>query len=90
MTPASYFFAFLVSTLFGAAFHLWQGGGARWLLLYLLTGWVGFAAGQVAGQFAGLHFFNAGELNLLTASAGCVLALFLARWLATRDTEAKE
>lgn len=90
MTTASYFFAFLLSTLFGAAFHLWQGGGARWLLLYLLAGWVGFAAGQVAGQLSGFHFFSAGQLNLLPASAGSVLALFLARWLANRDEEAKE
>lgn len=90
MTTAAYFFAFLVSTLYGAAFHLWQGGSARWLLLYLLAGWVGFAAGQVVGSLVGPHWFNIGALYIVPASLGSLIALFTARWLATRDAESKE
>lgn len=90
MTTAAYFFAFLISTLYGAAFHLWQGGSARWLLLYLLAGWVGFAAGQVVGGLVGFTLLNVGALNILSASLGSFIALFAARWLATRDAEAKE
>lgn len=90
MTTASYFFAFLLSTLYGAGFHLWQGGRARWLLLYLLSGWVGFAVGHVAGGLVDITFFSVGGLHVLPASLGSVIALFTARWLATRDAEAKE
>jgi len=90
MTTSAYFFAFLISTLYGAGFHLWQGGRARWLLLYLLTGWVGFAVGHIVGGWVGFTYFSIGELHVLPATLGSLIALFTARWLATRDAEAKE
>ena len=90
MTAASYLFGFLLSTLYGAAFHLWQGGGARWLLLYLLAAWVGFAAGHLIGGLVGFTFLSAGPLHILPATLGSAIALFTARWLANRKTEAKE
>ncbi len=90
MTTATYFFAFLLSTLYGAAFHLWQGGNARWLLLYLLSGWVGFAVGHIAGGLVGFTLLSVGALHVLPASLGSLIALFTARWLANRDAEAKE
>lgn len=90
MTAAAYFLAFLLSTLYGAAFHLWQGGSARWLLLYLLAGWVGFTAGHVVGELVGFTFFSAGSLHVVPATLGSLIALFTARWLANRDADAKE
>ncbi len=33
----------------GLLFHIWRGGGWRWLLADFLAGVVGFAVGQVAG-----------------------------------------
>jgi len=90
MTTASYFLAFLLSTLYGAIFHLWQGGRARWLLLYLLTGWVGFAVGHIVGGMVGITFWSIGELHVLPATMGSAIGLFTARWLATRDVEARE
>jgi hypothetical protein len=90
MTTGSYLFAFLLSTLYGAGFHLWQGGGARWLLLYLLAGWVGFAAGHFVGGWVGFTFMSAGALHILPATLGSGIALFTARWLANRETEEKE
>lgn len=90
MTTAAYFLAFLIATLYGAVFHFWQKGGARWLLLYLLTGWVGFAVGHIVGGMVGLTFWSVGSLHILSASIGSGIALFAARWLATRDAEAKE
>lgn len=88
MTAGSYLFAFLLSTLYGAGFHLWQGGSARWLLLYLLAGWVGFAVGHLIGGQVGFTFFSAGALHVVPATIGSAIALFTARWLATRDAEA--
>jgi hypothetical protein len=89
MTTASYLLAFILSTLYGAGFHLWQGGGSRRLLLYLLTGWVGFAAGQFAGAITGFSLWSAGALHIVPASLGSLLALFLAHWLTTRNVEAQ-
>ena len=87
MTFGSWLFGFILSTLYGAGFHLWRGGGARALLLYLSAGWVGFAAGQFTASQIGFTFLSAGQLHLLPASLGSVLALFAARWLAERNTE---
>ncbi len=90
LTAGSYLFAFLLATLYGAGFHLWQGGNARQLLLYLLTGWVGFAVGHFVGGWVGFTFFSAGALHILPATLGSLIALFAARWLANRDAEAKD
>ena len=84
MTTASYLLAFILSTLYGAGFHLWQGGSSRRLLLYLLTGWVGFAAGHFAAAITSFTLWSAGALNILPASLGSLLALFLANWLMRR------
>ncbi len=89
ITPASYFLAFLLATLYGAAFHLWQGGAARWLLLYLLSAWVGFAAGHIAGGLVGFTMWSVGTLHVLPATLGSAIALFTARWLANRDRDAE-
>jgi uncharacterized membrane protein YeaQ/YmgE (transglycosylase-associated protein family) len=90
LSPASYFLAFILATLLGAGFHVWQGGAARWLLLYLLTGWVGFAVGHVVGGLVGFTLFSVGNLHVVPAILGSAIALFTARWLAQRDADAKE
>ncbi len=77
--------AFTLSTIFGAGFHVVEGGGARRLALYLLAGWVGFAVGQLAGDALGITFLKIGVVNALIASLGSLLALFTARWLATSE-----
>jgi uncharacterized membrane protein YeaQ/YmgE (transglycosylase-associated protein family) len=89
MTTGAYLLAFILSTLYGAGFHLWQGGSARSLLLYLLAGWVGFVAGHLVGGRVGFTLWSAGPLHILPASLGSLIALFTARWLARRETEAK-
>jgi len=89
MTTGAYLLAFLLSTLYGAGFHLWQGGGARWLLLYLLAGWVGFAAGHFVGGWVGFTIWSAGPLHIIPASIGSIVALFTARWLAEREIQSR-
>ena len=79
------FLAGILSTLYGALFHLWQGGGARRLALYLLAGWLGFALGHVVGNALDLELMKVGALNVLTATLGSGLALFAARWLAASE-----
>jgi hypothetical protein len=79
--PSTLLLAVAVATIYGAAFHVWQGGGARRLALYLLAGWLGFTLGHLLGNLLGLHLVMIGELNIFTATLGSALALFLARWL---------
>ena len=80
--PATLLLAVAFATIYGAGFHLWQGGGARRLALYLLAGWLGFALGHLLGNLLRLEFLMIGQLNFFTATVGSALALFLARWLA--------
>ncbi len=89
MTTGSYLLAFILSTLYGAGFHLWLGGSSRRLLLYLMAGWVGFIVGHLVGGFVGFTFLSAGPLHIIPASLGSVIALFTANWLANREAESR-
>jgi hypothetical protein len=53
MSLPSILFGVLLSTLYGAAFHLWRGGGLGRLVLYLVLGWIGFWAGQILASSLG-------------------------------------
>lgn len=88
MTLPTLLLAFALSTIYGAGFHLWQGGGARRLALYLLSGWLGFALGHFLGDSLGLRLFSIGALNWLTATLGSAIALFASRWLVTDEAAA--
>jgi len=82
MTLPGLLIAAVISTLYGAAFHVWQGGGPRRLLLYLPASWVGFALGQAVGMLIGLRFLMIGPVNWGLATVGSALALLAAWWLA--------
>jgi hypothetical protein len=71
----------LVSTGLAALFNLWQGGSARDLVLYLVAAWLGFALGELLGDWIGLDLLMIGEVHMAEACLTCGLLLFLARWL---------
>jgi hypothetical protein len=71
----------LLSTALAALFNLWQGGSVRDLALYLIAGWLGFAVGELLGDWLGLDLFMIGQVHAVEASLTCGLLLFLARWL---------
>jgi hypothetical protein len=77
----------LISTLIGAAFHLLRGGGLGRLILYLLLGWVGFWAGQLAAVQLQWSFWTIGQLHLGMAAAGSLLFLSIGHWLSLIDVE---
>ncbi|QPC81101.1 hypothetical protein G4Y79_15470 [Phototrophicus methaneseepsis] len=79
MPGPNFVFAFMVATLIGAAFHLIVGGGARQLALYLLSGWIGFTLGQSLGNVLNASILQIGEINIVLASVGALLALIAAR-----------
>lgn len=85
MSLPSYLFGFLLSTLYGAAFHLWRGGGAGRLSLYLISGWAGFWAGQWLAEKIGWTFFSLGPLHLGMATITSAVVLLIAHWLSLVD-----
>lgn len=85
MTLQTLLLAFTLSTLYGAGFHLVQGGSSRRLALYLLAGWLGFALGHFVGASLGISVLKVGALHIFSASAGSLVALLAARWLAASE-----
>ncbi len=76
---------FLLSTVYGAVFHLLIGGPPRKLLLYVLSSWVGFTLGHFVGDLLGIEALKMGAIHLLAASIGSWLALILSWFLSTRN-----
>ncbi|NWF68594.1 MAG: hypothetical protein HXY40_05875 [Chloroflexi bacterium] len=72
---------FILATLYGALFHLFFGGDARRLALYLLAGWVGFGLGHVLGETFEINILNIGPLRVVAASIGALVALLVANVL---------
>lgn len=89
MTLPNLFFGFIISTLYGAAFHLWRGGGAGHLLLNLILGWVGFWIGHVIAEQLGWTFANIGPLNLGSATIFSLVFLGVGQWLSLVEVERK-
>ncbi len=71
----------VMSSLYGAGFHIWRGGGLRRLLLFLVLAWIGFWTGQIAGVQFDLAIGKVGTLLLGPATAGSLAFLFLGNWL---------
>ena len=90
MTAPAILLGFLLSTLYGAAFHLIRGGGAGRLLLDLILGWLGFWIGHFLGARLGLDFAMVGPLHLGMATAGSLLFLFIGNWLSLAEPADKD
>lgn len=78
---------FLLSTIYGAVFHLIIGGPPRKLLLYVAVSWVGFAVGHFVGDLLGIEILKLGAIHLLAASVGSWLALILSWFLSARTAQ---
>jgi uncharacterized membrane protein YeaQ/YmgE (transglycosylase-associated protein family) len=77
----------ILSTLYGALFHLWRGGNAGRLLLYLLLAWIGFWLGQLIANYFNVSFDTLGQLHLLFATLGSLIFLAIGYWLSLVQTE---
>lgn len=79
----------ILSTLYGALFHLWRGGNAGRLLLYLILSWIGFWIGQLIGNLLHISFDTLGQLHLLFATLGSLIFLGIGFWLSLVQAEPK-
>jgi len=75
--PPVFLISALISTFYGAVFHVWRGGNARRLALFLSAGWIGFGLGQLIGALIGWNIGMLGEVHLIEASAGSLIALLI-------------
>lgn len=81
MTPQAFLFGALVSTLIGALFHLWRGGGLKRLLLYIALSWIGFWGGHFLAAQLEWTFAAVGSLNLGMGIILAILVLVVGYWL---------
>jgi hypothetical protein len=87
MTIPALILGIILSSLYGAAFHLWRGGSLGRLILYLILSWAGFWIGQFLATRIGFSFVNVGPLHLGIATIGSILFLAIGYWLSQGDTE---
>jgi len=73
--PPALLLSALLSTAYGAAFHFWRGGGLRRLGLFLVAGWIGFGLGQLVGMLIEWNVGMLGEVHLVEATIGSLIAL---------------
>jgi hypothetical protein len=81
MTLPAFIIGVVISSLYGAAFHLWRGGGFWRLILYIVLAWIGFWIGHFFGNLLGITVFRLGPLQLGTATLGAALTLVIGYWL---------
>lgn len=74
----------LLATAYGTLFHFLLGGPIQRIPVYIVASMIGFAIGHFVGSFLGVGLLKLGTLQMLTASIGSWVALFIAWWLAGR------
>lgn len=81
MTMPAFLFGFLISTLYGAVFHLIKDGGPGRLLLYVAFSWIGFWGGHLLADQLGWMLWSIGPLRFGVATFGSIFFLILGNWL---------
>jgi hypothetical protein len=81
MTIPTLIFAFLISSLLGALYHLIRGGGLGRLFLNLFLSWAGFVLGHFAGLWQGWLLFPMGQLDLGLSILGSLILLVVVDWI---------
>ncbi|MCJ7724422.1 MAG: hypothetical protein MUP03_09840 [Anaerolineales bacterium] len=87
MTFPSFFLGLLISTLYGALFHLIRGGGLGRLLFYLILAWIGFWGGHLLADWLGWSFGMLGPLNLGLATILSLIVLVVGYWLSLIEVD---
>ncbi len=61
-------FGVLLSTLYGAIYHLLRGGSTKMMLVFILLAWIGFWLGDALAWNLDWYFFGIGNLNAGTGT----------------------
>jgi hypothetical protein len=75
MTIPTLIFAALISSLYGALYHLIRGGGPGRVFSCLLFSWAGFALGHFIGIWQEWVLLPVGQLNLGLSTLGSLILL---------------
>ncbi|MBT7782187.1 MAG: hypothetical protein HN741_04620, partial [Anaerolineae bacterium] len=75
MNLPSFFLGILISSLFGAIFHLFRGGGPKRIFFYLILAWLGFFIGHFLALWFGWVLYPIGALDVGVASLGALFFL---------------
>jgi hypothetical protein len=87
MTIPALIIGVVISTLYGAVFHLLRGGSLGRLILYIMLSWLGFWIGNSIGEQMGWIFWSMGPLRLGMATLGSVVFLGVGYWLSLVKVE---
>ena len=79
--PPYILLSLLVGGMYGVLFHLWRGKSIRDLIIYLLTGIIGFGLGQALAGFLGFNFMLLGPVHIVEATVIGWISLFVIQWL---------
>jgi hypothetical protein len=67
----------ILAVAVGLIYHLWRGGGFARLILSIIAAGIGIAIGQMLSQFFGWRLIMLGEVHIVQALIGGLLALTL-------------
>ena len=81
LTFPVFVFGIIISSLYGAAFHLWKNGGLGKLLLYIMLSWLGFWTGHILSYLFNFNFIDMGPLHFGIATVGSLVVILLGHWL---------
>lgn len=81
MTLPAFLLGVIISTLYGAIFHLWRGGNLGRLLLYIVLSWAGFWVGQFIAEKIHWYFLSFGPLHFGFATFISWIFLLIGHWL---------
>jgi hypothetical protein len=70
-----------LASLWAALFHVFLGKRLSDLVLFWFAGIMGFFLGQFAADLVGLRLLMLGQVHVVEATAACLLAMAIARWL---------
>ena len=85
MSTATLLLGFVIAILLGSLFHLWRGGKAGRLVLYLFFSTAGIWSGHFIAAALNWDFDKLGQLHLAFGLLGSILFLFVGDWLSRID-----
>jgi hypothetical protein len=78
--PPYLLLATMIGATYGLLFYLWRGHTMRDLIIYFLTGIIGFITGHMLGNLLGLQVFLLGPIHFVEGTILSWAGLFFMQW----------